>query len=427
MREAGQRPFPIEWVRRRFPAVRIAENRDPSFAFMDNAGGAQAPDSALDQMRRYFCERHVYHAGPYDQARMTEEAFAAIRRRMAHFMGASSPDEIVFGLNATTLLSLFSASLGQILEAGDEIITTCLEHEANVTPWLRLKSVGAATRFWKPRGPDGVLDIEDLRQLLSDRTRVVAVTGASNILGTVTDIARVAEVVHDHGAVLVVDGVHYAPHRRINIRRDSIDAFVCSGYKLFGAHIGFLACSRDLLDRLPSLNHYFLGDKAKLELGVQNFEGMAATEGVLQYLSDLAGESGIAADDLYDQLFEAIAAYERTLSEQLISGLNEVEGVHVYGITDPKGFDMRTPTAAITVEGHRPEEIARRLGERGLGVNHGHMYAPRVIEWLGLADSGGVVRVSLCHYNTPAEIERLLAVIAENITGVSVTSHVGAS
>jgi len=411
MRSIEQGQFPIEWVRSRFPAVRIAESRTPPFAFMDNAGGAQVPGSALHHMHRYFLERNVYHAGSYEHADDARDAFVAIRRRMADFMGASSPDEIVFGPNATTLLSIFSASLRQTLTPGDEIIITCLEHEANVTPWLRLKSAGIVTNVWKPRAPDGALELEDLAQLLSERTRLVAVTGASNILGTITDIASVANVVHDHGAILLVDGVHYAPHRRIHIGRDGIDAFFCSGYKLFGAHMGFAACTRELLDRLPGLNHYFLGDESKLELGMQNFEGLAATEGVLHYFHDLANALCIADEDPFDRLFDFIASYERGLSEELVGGLGDVAGVRIYGITDPEYFGMRTPTAAFTIEGYTPQKVARHLGEHGLGVIHGHMSAPRVIEWLGLANSGGVIRVSLCHYNTVAEIKRLLAAL----------------
>jgi cysteine desulfurase family protein (TIGR01976 family) len=384
---------------------------------MDNAGGAQVPDSALDEMRRYFHDRNVYHAGAYRRAEQTRDAFTAIRRRIAGFLGASSPGEVIFGLNATTLLSMFAAALRVTLEPGDEIVVTCLEHEANVTPWLRLESTGAVLRFWIPRAPEATLEVEDLETLLSDRTRLIAVTGASNILGTVTDIPSVATLARAREAIFLVDGVHYAAHRRVNVRRDSMDAFFCSGYKFFGAHIGFAACAEWVLDRLPSLNHSFVGSGFKLELGMQNFEGLAATEGVLRYLSDLAGELGIKGRDAYEELFDAIVAYERMLSGRLLDGLLNIGGVHVYGITDPGRFDMRTPTVAFTVDGHTPGHVARRLGERGFGVNHGHMYAPRVIEWLGLTDSGGVIRASLCHYNSLDEISRFLMALAKITEG----------
>jgi selenocysteine lyase/cysteine desulfurase len=214
MRTTTAERFPVEWVRDQFPAVRIGKSEDMPFAFMDNAGGAQIPDSALDEIRRFFHERNVYHAGAYRRAERTRDAFAAIRRRIAGFLGASSSGEVVFGLNATTLLAMFAEALRVTLESGDEIVVTCLEHEANVTPWLRLESGGAMIRFWNARAPEGTLEVEDLEALLSARTRLVAVTGASSILGTVTDIRSVATLAHDHGAILLVDGVHYVPHRR---------------------------------------------------------------------------------------------------------------------------------------------------------------------------------------------------------------------
>jgi cysteine desulfurase family protein (TIGR01976 family) len=409
MQTPSRDAFPIEWIRDRFPAVKVAAAQDPPFAFMDAAGGAQVPEFSLDLVGQYFLKRNVYHAGLYRRAREARTSLAEIRRRLAQFIGAASPDEVVFGLNATTLLSMFAASFGRLLKPGDEIVTTRLEHEANVTPWLRLGHAGVLTRFWAPRAGDRRLDLDGLDALLSNRTRLVAITGASNILGTITDIPCVARLVHDRGAFLLVDGVHLAPHRRINVRRDGIDAVFCSGYKIFGPHMGFGACTRELFHRLPSLNHRFLGDDAKLELGMQNCEGLAAMEGVLRYFAELAARLDLQAEDPYDGVFDAIAGYERMLSERLIEGLRSIKGVHVYGIVDPRQFDVRTPTAAITLEGRTVEEVARALGERGLGVNQGHMYAPRVIQWLGLADSGGVVRVSLCHYNTVEEVERLVA------------------
>jgi cysteine desulfurase family protein (TIGR01976 family) len=406
-------PFPIEWVRSRFPAVVEGERQDPPFAFLENAGGAQVPESVLENVRRHFLERDVYQAGAYEHAARAREFLARIRERVAEFMGASSPGEIVFGLNATTLLSMFATALSKTLRSGDEIITTQLEHEANVTPWLRLRPNGIDVRFWTPRAPEGRLDVGDLAELITDRTRLVAVTAASNVLGTITDIPGVVRLVHGRGAMLLVDAVHYAQHRRMHVRRDQIDACFWSGYKCFGSHMGFAAVAQPVLDKLPGLNHLFLEDKLKLELGMQNSEGLAAIDGVLDHLSELGGRLGIEGDDLYDGVFDAIAAYERSLSERLFGGLKKIDGLRIYGITDPDRSDMRTSTAAITVDGLRPEEVANRLGERGLGVIHGHMYAPRVVEWLGLAEAGGVVRISLCHYNTAAEIDRLLAVLSQ--------------
>ena len=400
--------FPIEWTRNNFPAVVAAEKEKPPFAFMDNAGGSQVPSAALDNVQRFFLERNVNLGGPYRHSIANTGFMDHMRAELAAFLGAASAAEIIFGPNATTLMRLLATSLRELIEPGDEIIISTLEHEANVTPWLRMQLDGAIVRFWEPRGPQAMLQIGDLRALLSDRTRIVALGGASNLLGNVHDLAEVAKLVHERGAILFVDGVHYAPHRRPHVSRDGIDIFVCSGYKVFGAHNGFAACSAHLLNELPSLNHYFLKDKLKFELGTQNFEGLAATEGVLQYFRELAAKLGITSDDPFDALYEHIEAYERLLSVHLIGGLQKIDGVHVYGITDPSLFDRRTPTAAFTVEDRRPDEVAAALGKAGLGVNYGDLYAARIVDWLGLRGGGGVIRASLCHYNTIDEIERLL-------------------
>ncbi len=404
--------FPIGWVRSQFPAVLAGEKEQPRFAFMDNAGGSQVPDASLKAIADFFIERNVNHGGSYRHSQKLSASMDETRSGIAGFLGASSPDEIIFGHNATTLIRLLATSLRETLSPGDEIILSTLDHEANITPWLRLQQEGIKIQFWNPRGPDALLQLGDLKALLSRRTRLVAVCGASNLLGTVNDLRPIADLAHESGAILFVDGVHYAPHRHTNVSRDDIDVFVCSGYKIFGAHIGFAACKRRLLEQLPSLNHYFLKDKLKFELGTQNFEGLAATDGVLSYFSSLAKELGIDDEKPYQKVFEHIVAYEKALSERLIGGLLQLHGVRVYGITDPDRFDMRTPTAAFTVENHSPLEIATLLGKAGFGVNDGDLYAARIVDWLRLRQAGGVVRASLCHYNTIDEIERLLDVLA---------------
>jgi cysteine desulfurase family protein (TIGR01976 family) len=406
--------FPINWVRSRFPAVAAAEDEKPPFAYMDNAGGAQVPDTVISGAERFFIERNVNLGGPYRRCRDNMAAVDEVRERLTGFLGAAAPDEIFFSLNATTLIRLFATSIREVLKPGDEIILTSLDHEANVTAWLRLQSAGVKVHFWNPRGNEALLQLGDLKGLLSERTRLVAVCGASNLLGTINDLKAISELVHRQDAILFVDGVHSAPHKRSNIQRDGVDVFVCSGYKIFGSHIGIAACRRSLLEQLPSLNHYFLKDRLKFELGTQNFEGMAAMAGLLDYFDELAKELGILEGNPYDRLFEAIGAYERNLSERLIGGLLQIPGMHVYGLTDPAKFPQRTPTAAFTLEGRSPVEVATVLGKANIGVNFGDLYAARIVDWLGLRHSGGVVRASLVHYNTVAEIDRLL----ENLSAI---------
>jgi cysteine desulfurase family protein (TIGR01976 family) len=404
--------FPIDWVRKRFPALIAAEKEKPPFIYMDNAGGAQVPDTVISAAERFFIERNVNHGGPYGRCKNNTAAIDEVRARLAEFLGAASPDEICFSLNATTLIRLFATSLRETFRPGDEIILTNLDHEANITPWLKLQKDGIKVKFWDPRGSEALLQPGDLKTLLSERTKVVAVCGASNLLGTVNDLRAISELVHKQGAILFVDGVHFAPHRRSHVVRDGVDVFVCSGYKVFGSHIGIAACRRTLLELLPTLNHYFLKDRLKFELGTQNFEGLAAMGGLLDYLRKLAKELCIREENLYDKLFDAIGAYERSLSGHLVGGLQQIPGLRVYGITDQKKFTMRTPTAAFTIDGRSPLEVSTVLGKANIGVNFGDLYAARIVDWLGLRPSGGVIRASLVHYNTTAEIDRLLEVLA---------------
>jgi cysteine desulfurase family protein (TIGR01976 family) len=416
MVKADSKEFPIAWVRGKFPAVKKAEEEQPPFAFMDNAGGAQVPEEVLGRVEGFFLEQNVNLHGPYRHSEVNTQFVEVMRRRMGEFLGASSEHEIVFGLNATTIMRLFSTSFAQTLKQGDEIIISGLEHEADVTPWLRLQSLGATIRFWQPRGDEALLQEGDLKALLSERTRLVAVTGASNLLGTINDCAGMAELAHEAGALLFIDGVHSAPHVRTRVQGDGIDVFVCSGYKVFGAHVGIAAVRRGLMDRLPSLNHYFL-KSLKLELGTQNFEGLAAMDGVLEYFQALAKQMGNRGEDAYDFAFRGIGRYEQILTRRILEGLRAIDGVRIYGIISPERFSRRTPTVAFNIAGKHPRDVAKRLGQSGFGVNNGDLYAARIVDWLGLKNSGGVVRASLCHYNTIEEIDGLLKAVREIVEG----------
>ena len=402
--------FPISWVRSKFPAVIKAEAEDPPFAFFDNAGGTQVPDNVIIATQRYFTDHNVNLHAKYARSEQNVDLVNRMRGKMATFLGADSSHEIICGLNATTIMRLFATSFRETLSPGDELIVTSLDHEANITPWLRLQLDGVKVKFWEPRGEAALLEPGDLKALLSNKTRLVAVTAASNVLGTIIDCREIADLVHDVGAVLFVDGVHVSLHLRTNVTRDDIDVFTCSGYKIFGPHIGFSACKKEILDGMPSLNHFFLND-LKLEIGTQNFEGLAAMEGMLEYFDELAGQLEIDEQPPYDDIYQAVGEYERMLFECLLTGLQRINGVTVYGITDPGKYDRRVATVAFSVGDLHPDEVSAHLGKAGFGLQQGHMYAARIVDWLRLSNKGGVVRAGLCHYNTVEEIDRLLAAI----------------
>lgn len=402
--------FPSEWVRSQFPAIEKAEREDPPFVFLDNAAGGQVPKQLIKSYNAFVEDSYVLGGAHYNRSQLVSSMANDVRARSAEFLGASDPADVLFGLNATTILRLFATAIGETLIQGDEIIVSGLEHEANVTPWLRLQKRGIVLKFWKPRGPEARLQTGDLLALLSDRTRIVAVTAASNFLGTLTDIPQYTKLAHEHGAIIVVDGVHYAPHRRIRVEADDIDFLVCSGYKFFGPHLGLGYCRSSLGDKLPSLNHYFL-DSNKLEIGAQNIEGLAALGGVFDYFDALADKLNIREEPSLDALFAKLSAYESELTLRLLRGMSAIKGITIYGISDPEKIDERVATVAFLKEGLPPEEMSRKLCAGGFGVRFGHLYAPRLADHLRVASTNGVVRISLCHYNTADEVDRLLEAI----------------
>lgn len=409
MKQANK-TFPIKWIRSKFPALKKADNEDPPFAFLDNAAGAQIPYHALNAQRSFIENCYVLPGAHYSRSNQMNEIVERVRGEAALFLGAESADEIIFGINATTSLRLLATSLGQTLKAGDEIIITQQDHEANITPWLRLQKYGIEVKFWPTRGAEAILAEGDLKALMSDKTKVVAVTAASNLLGTKNNIKRISEIVHSGDACLVVDGVHYSQHHIPEVAANGVDCYVCSGYKLFGPHVSLMYCSTQMQEQLPSLNHFFLTGH-KLEIGAQNYEGIAALGGVFHYLDDLSKQCGLPMEAGYKDLYCEIQSYERALGLRLMKGLNGIKKVHLYGITDPDKFDQRVSTFSINVEGIAPDKLSKKICEANLSCRYGDMYAARLAEYLKVNKTGGVVRVSLCHYNTEAEVDRLLEVL----------------
>jgi cysteine desulfurase family protein (TIGR01976 family) len=338
----------------------------------------------------------------------------------AHVAGAdllgADPDEIVFGPNATTLMFAISRSVARTLGPGDEVVVTRLDHDANVRPWiLAAEDAGASVRWVEFRHDDVTLDRGSFEAALSERTKVVAFTLASNAVGTVTPAAELARLVHDRTDALVVcDGVHLAQHRRIDVRAIGADVVVCSPYKIFGPHLGILYGRRDLLASLrpykvrparDTLPHAF-------ETGTQNHEGFAGWVAAVDYLAGL-GEQGRGRRPALASAFEqVIGPWENALSQRFLEGLRALPDIRLLGIAEPERLDERTPTFAIRVGDRHPAETAKALAERGIYVWDGHYYALELMERLDLQQSGGAVRIGFCHYNTPAEVDRVLEELA---------------
>lgn len=399
----------IAALRARFPALAMTHGDEP-LIFFDGPGGTQVPDSVIDAVARYYRTSNANHEGAFATSRasdaIVEEAHAAI----ADLLGVD-PDEIVIGANMTTLTFHLSRSITATFAPGDEIVVTGLDHAANVDPWIAAaKDRGLVIRWWEPHLEDCTLDLDDLRALLSPRTRLVAAGWASNAVGTINPIGEIVRLAHSAGAWAYVDAVHAAPHVSLDARAVDADFVACSVYKFFGPHLGVVYGRRSILAGLPA--YKVRPAESHFETGTGNFEGQAGALAAIGYLEDVGVMVGaVAGASRRTKLVAAMTAIrtvEMALYRRLHDGLAGIEGIRLFGITDPADFDRRTPTAAFTVAGHSPRAVATALGDAGIAVWDGDFYATGLIERLGVAGDGGVVRVGLTHYNTATEVDRLL-------------------
>jgi cysteine desulfurase family protein (TIGR01976 family) len=379
----------VEAVRRRFSAL------DTDLAFFDGPGGTQVPDEVIEAIARYLRESNANVGGAYETSRRTDALVAQARLAGAEWLG-STPDEVVFGANMTTLNFALTRAAAREWSAGDEVLVTRLDHDANVSPWLELaRDIGLVVRFADIRD-DCTLDLDDLERQLSDRTRVVAFPWASNAVGTVSDAARLAELAHEAGALAWVDAVHYAAHLPIDVAEAGVDVLICSPYKFCGPHLGLAFGRAELLERWRP---YKVRPAANQPLGHRYETGTLPHELLAGFVA--------AVDYVQSVGFDAIRAHERELGERFLSGLPA--RCRLYGLPAMEG---RVPTFAFNVEGRSAREVAERLGERRIAVWHGNYYALEVMRRLGL-EAGGAVRAGIVHYNTADEVDRLLEALEE--------------
>ena len=401
--------FPVDQVRAAFPALQ------DGFIFFDNAAGAQAPQSVLSAVADHLLHRNVQRGGRYKHSQEVDATIARARESVALLVNASHPEEISFGMNATSFMRLISIAIGQSLKDRREIIVTDLDHEANIAVWLALEREGAKIVWWHFR-EDGRLHPEDLDPLLSPRTRIVACTLASNAIGSILDIAAVSRRAHAAGAEVFVDAVHYGPHGPIDVQAFGCDYLVCSGYKIFSPHMGFLWGRREMLDALPTFREDFVPDTtpAKLEIGTYIYENVAGMDAAVRYLEGLGRSINPAAASRRTALVaatEAIRDYEEQLSRAMLGVLAGAKAT-VYGVTAPERTAHRTPTLCFNLPGVSPVRVTEELAKLNIGVRDGHMYSPRLMKRLGLTKESGAVRASLVHYNTREEVRRFAEALA---------------
>ena len=371
----------VDAVRARFSALKAPT------AYFDAPGGTQVPDSVIDAISAYLRESNANLGGAFRTSRSTDALLAQARLTAAAFLRCE-PGEAFFGANMTTLNFMLSRTVGRTLRAGDEILVTRLEHDANISPWLELAhDIGAKVGF-VDIGDDTTLDYDDLERQLTDRTRIVAFTLASNAAGTLTDAKRIAQLAHDAGAFAWADGVHYAPHGPIDVGELGVDVLLCSSYKFFGPHLGLAYV------RPQDWRTYKVRPADSLyETGTPAHELLAGFVAAVEYIESLGWAS--------------IQTHERALGQQFLDGLPE--RCTLYGLP---AMDGRVPTFAFTVDGLYPRADAERLDERGLALWDGDYYAVEVMQRLGLGKEGAV-RAGFVHYNTPGEVDRLLEALDE--------------
>ena len=400
----------LGWVRSQFPSLTRKVNGNPA-AFLDGPGGTQVPQRVIDAISDYLSTHNANTAGAYATSRETDQTIAEARSAMADFLGCDA-DEIVFGPNMTSLTFAISRAIGRELKAGDEILLTHLDHDANISPWLALEDRGVNIRFADIHEKDCTLDLDALASKISSRTKIVAVGYASNAVGTINDVKTVVGLAHEAGAMAFVDAVHYAPHGPIDVRELACDFLACSTYKFFGPHMGVLYGKREHLARLHpyKLRANTNAVPQRWEWGTLNHECIAGIAACVEYLADL-GRSVVACSDRRQALmaaYGAIQTHERKLMERMLHGLSEIPGLRLYGLSDPARLESRCPTFAVRIEGHTPLELATKLGEQGIFAWDGNYYAINLTERLGVEQTGGFLRIGLVHYNTEQEVDRVL-------------------
>lgn len=405
-------------IRSHFPALAMQVNGQPA-VFLDNPGGTQVPQVVIDAMSHYLAFSNANHGGAFITSQRSDEMLDDAHAAMADMVNASSPNEIVFGPNMTTLTFSISRALGRQIGPGDEIVLTRMDHDANITPWVMMAQDRGATVRWVDFDvEDYTLDMEGLRNVLSERAKIVAVGYASNALGTVHDVATITRWAHEVGALVFIDAVQYAPHGPIDVQALGCDLLAMSAYKFFGAHIGVVYGRHDLLESLPAYKVRPASNQppGKFETGTQNHEGIAGTLAAVEYLASLApplplgegrGEGAPTRRENLQRAMTLLRDYDHMLSAAILDQMEGIPGLRVHGVTDRSRLVERVPTVSFSWEGHHPRAVAEALGRAGIFVWDGNYYALAVTERLGLEDQGGMVRVGAVHYNTTDEIARL--------------------
>ena len=404
--------FPIDRVRREFPALSRTHDGRPR-VYMDNPAGTQLPRRVIDAVSNALVDAASNYGGFFENSRNAEAIYARAHDGMAEFVNARSPDEIVVAQSMTSLTLHLSRSMSRQLAPGDEIIVTRMDHEGNVSPWLLLaEDLGLVIR-WLPFNRDTwKIEPEDLQALLGPRTRLLALNCASNLTGSINDVAALVAIARSAGVMTVVDAVQLAPHQCMDVQAFDCDFLVCSSYKFFGPHLGVLWGRRTLLDELTAYKVRCApsAPPGKWETGTPQTELLAGLAACIDYYDWLGSEVSDESSrrGRIESAFRAAIDHEARLVTRLIDGIQAIPGTTIHGITNPNRVGERVPTVSVTHDRVSPPEVAERLARDGVCVWSGHNYALEVVRQLGIDERTGVVRIGIAHYSTEEEVGRTL-------------------
>lgn len=415
MATQDQKALDLDYVRSQFPGL------SRGWTFFDNAGGSQILKSAVERMNTFLYEKNVQIGGSYEVSQAAAAALYEARTAAMHLVNANRPEEIVFGNSTTALLQNLARAMHSQLSPGDEIVITVSDHESNIGPWDRLQERGVVLKIWPLNKETLTLDLADLGDLMTEKTRLVCVTHCSNLLGSINPIREIADFVHARGAKICVDAVAYAPHRAVDVKAFDVDYYVFSLYKTYGPHYALMYGKYDLLLALDPLYHYFYGyDKVpgKLEPGNPNYELAYSTCGIVDYLVSLgeqAGETGSVRQKI-EAAYRAITVQEDALTERLLTYLRSRNDCMIVGQSVNRE-SQRVPTIAFRFDGREAADLCKAMDAEKIAMRFGDFHSRRLAEYLGLTDHGGMLRVSMVHYNTIEEVDRFTAALDRILAG----------
>ncbi|WP_105214925.1 cysteine desulfurase-like protein [Pseudoalteromonas sp. T1lg22] len=403
-------------LRSQFPALMQQVNGE-SPIFFDGPGGAQVPQSVLDAMAAYLGFYNSNLGGAFFSSDKTVAVMSQARQAIADLLNSPSPEQIVFGANMTSLTFSFSRAISRGWQSGDEIIVTNADHFSNVSSWRQAaEDKGATVHALRINEADCTLDMAHFESLLNANTKLVAVTYASNTTGSINDVKRIIELAHQHGALVYVDAVHYAPHELVDVQALDCDFLACSAYKFFGPHVGIVYGKREHLENFTPYKVEPAKDvvPGRWETGTQSFEGLAGVVAAVEYIASLSGlDAQLPRRQRLEAAFANSKEHEMGLSKHFLTRLKEFPQISLFGIDDMERLAERTPTFALTFDGLEPRQVSEFLGKQHVCVWDGNFYAQGLCEQLGVMDKGGVVRIGCMHYNSIEEIDRLFTLFGE--------------